>query len=382
VVSLKRIREKVVYMPKQVPDDLELLKLMLDDTNQAADIYKPTNYWSVYEKRFLPELQKLGLHNFRRRKNSVLNSFGATDLFSPYGIDLLRNGLLLNQVAKKFPFWKALLLKINSLLNKALPFRLPYDMNLEELRMTAYHVSCLLGEICKSRPLAKLNISLAGNPEDVFVVNGKPYTVSILKYYLQYAYCCKFINFDKISVLVELGSGMGKQVEIIKKLHPQITFLLFDIPPQLYVCEQYLKYVFPNEVVSYRETRPMDSSAFISYLKKGKIYILGNWKFPILANLDIDLFWNATSFQEMEPEVVANYLAYINKSAKAVFIKAIMEGKELTQEKGKHGVIRQTTIEDYKKGLSNFKLIDLSNQLFPFYDSRVEPNSFWKLNIN
>lgn len=66
---------------KQVKDDPELLKLLLDDSISTSELYTPTNYWSFNEKNFLPELQSLGLKDFRRRKNSVLMHFGATDLF-------------------------------------------------------------------------------------------------------------------------------------------------------------------------------------------------------------------------------------------------------------------------------------------------------------
>ena len=63
----------------QVAVDSDLLKTMMKDTSASSDLYKPTNYWSTYEAQFLPELNKYGLHDFRRRKNSVLSSFGATD---------------------------------------------------------------------------------------------------------------------------------------------------------------------------------------------------------------------------------------------------------------------------------------------------------------
>ena len=59
-------------------DNPELLNIMLQDAQQAPDIYKPTNYWSVYGQRFLPELQKLGLKDFRRRRGSILSTFGKT----------------------------------------------------------------------------------------------------------------------------------------------------------------------------------------------------------------------------------------------------------------------------------------------------------------
>ena len=76
----------------QASDDLPLLELMLKDTADCSDIYKPTNYWTHYEKIFVPELQKLGLHDFRRRKNSTLSSFGGTDLSLSSGqIDMLKS---------------------------------------------------------------------------------------------------------------------------------------------------------------------------------------------------------------------------------------------------------------------------------------------------
>jgi hypothetical protein len=69
----------------QVIDDPELLQLMLLDAADAPDAYKPTNFWSVLDKRLLPELQRSGLKDFRRRKNSILSTFGATDLAPPQG---------------------------------------------------------------------------------------------------------------------------------------------------------------------------------------------------------------------------------------------------------------------------------------------------------
>ena len=63
----------------QVSDDPALLDLMLADTRRAPALYKPTNYWAILERSLLKELRKIGLHDFRRRQNSVLCRFGATD---------------------------------------------------------------------------------------------------------------------------------------------------------------------------------------------------------------------------------------------------------------------------------------------------------------
>ena len=98
----------------------------------------------------------------------------------------------------------------------------------------------------------------------------------------------------------------------------------------------------------------------IPEVEKGKIFIFGNWKFPILEQLEIDLFWNSASFQEMEPDVVSNYLKYVNTQAKAVYLLETMKGKKIAKKKGDPGVIKKTTFQDYKNGLANFQLIDIS----------------------
>src|SRR5205814_9938135 len=69
---------------EQVSDDAALLTEMMDDLRANDALFQPTNYWTYYQSRFLPELRKYGLENFRRRKNSVLNAFAAGDrLYRP-----------------------------------------------------------------------------------------------------------------------------------------------------------------------------------------------------------------------------------------------------------------------------------------------------------
>lgn len=365
--------------PGQILDDPQLLNFMLEDIKKAPDIYKPTNYWAVYQKAILDELSQRGLHDFRKRKSYFLDSFGACDLFPPAQINLLKNKIFYNRITHKIPFYKSILEGISEFLTKIFPISLPYEMNVEDLKRLIWDNSNLYAQRIGAKPLNELDISLIGNPQDHIEVDQKIYTWLMLSYYMQYVYCHQFVDFNDINVIVELGGGAGKQIEVIKKLHPHITFLLFDIPPQLYVSEQYLKSVFPNQVVSYRETRTIKNIS-ITPSMEGKICIFGNWQFPLLENLPFDLFWNASSFQEMEPEVVENYLKYVNKQAKMVFLRQVMAGKNRASKAGKSGVLKPTTLNDYQSGLKNFEMVDLSNLLHPIW--KVSRNnykdSFWK----
>jgi putative sugar O-methyltransferase len=253
---------------------------------------------------------------------------------------------------------------------------LPYGITADDIKRLAYESACWVGEKSGAKPLSTLSASLVGNPEDILAINDNFYTWNFFSYYLQYAYCSNFIDFDSIEVLVELGPGGGKQAEVIKKLHPHICILLFDIPPQLYVCEQYLKAVFPDCVVPYKQTREMIS---IPEIHRGKIFIFGNWKFPIVEGISIDLFWNSSSLQEMEPDVVANYLEYVNAHAQAAYLREVMAGQEVAKRKGMRGVLRQTRLEHYESALRNFAMVDLSPfSANSFRIPQRDSNSFWK----
>ena len=122
--------------------------------------------------------------------------------------------------------------------------------------------------------------------------------------------------------------------------------------------------------------------------RKGKIFIMGNWQIPIIHTEQVDLFWNAASFQEMEPDVVLNYLAYVNRQAQAVFLQELMEGTHVASNQGMSarramspGVLETTKLEHYKEGLADFTLMDVTPSLLPTGTQQGNySNSFWKRN--
>jgi putative sugar O-methyltransferase len=361
-----------------VSDDRPLLDLMMADTGDAPEIYRPTNYWANYESRLLPFLHSHGLRDFRRQHRRgagaiILNSFGAVDLAEPVGAmrRLDRSRLLNNRVTRRFPRVIETIHQAGDAVERWLS-----DDDLESFRRLCYEFARRQGELsAHAVPLEELSVSRVGNPEDVFEVDGRTYTRHLLYYYIRYAYVARFIDLQSTRTIVELGSGAGKQAEVIHKLHPDVTLLLFDIPPQLYVCHQYLSAVFPGDVVDYRATRVLPA---IDALQPGRIYILGNWKFDLIADLPVDLFWNAASLQEMEPDVVAHYLRIVNGVAQSAYLMEMMAGKEIAPRPGRHGVLRPTTLEHYRQGLAALELRDTSDVLLPTADRmRGYSDSFW-----
>jgi len=298
----------------QVADDPALLKQMLDDQDKCDNLYKPTNYWAHYEKQFLPELRRYGLRDFRRRRASVLNSFGATDLklnaqieFQPRIRGRSKVTKYLNTVFSELPFVSLTGSPIN------------FD------DVTLYFYSRVKAKF----DALKLNLDMCptsrfGNPEDLLEVNEGLWSREHLQYCSMFADATRYISFYERSTICELGPGMGRNIEVMAHLLPGATFLVFDIAPQLYVSNSYLQAVFGSRVIPYRDAVSLKPGPDQI---KGQIIIMPSWKVPEWASCKIDVFWNSASFQEMEPEVVRNYLGLVSQMGpESIYINALPGG--------------------------------------------------------
>ncbi|MCB1111222.1 MAG: putative sugar O-methyltransferase [Chlamydiales bacterium] len=349
----------------EVVDDPLLLELMLRDMDKAPSLYQPTQYWRYYLDHIVNYLRHDGLRHFRRESQGILSTFGATDLHpvrgcSPYA-KIEEDDAALGAVIDFFKIVAEF---------SSLPL-LPYGLSMDDLNETAYRISELEGKVSGAKSLKDVEASLAGDPEFYFTIDGRKYTPAFLYYYWRYCYCCRHCNFDQVDAIVELGSGAGKQVEVIKKLHPHLTIYLLDIAPQLYICSQYLKAIFPGDVVDYREHADV----------KGKIHIRGSWQIEQIAPKGNVLFWSAASFGEMEPPVVENYLAVARRWSDDIYLMQCMKGKELATATTR-GVQQQTRFEHYQQSLRDqYNLVDRSPAYAPLKllrDSGGYEDTFWK----
>lgn len=347
----------------QIPDDVPLLEVMLADQTRAGAQYQPTNYWARYFNETIRVLRQDGLRDFRRQPQGYFRSFAACDGSATPALQKLyleRSTL----PARDREATQQFLEFIHQ--NPSLPL-LPYNLKLVDLDETAARVADIEGQLKGARPLLDLAPDLVGNPWHSFPYRGKRYTHLFLLYYMRYAYLCPFLDFSKVDNVVELGSGAGNQIEVLKKLYPHLTIYLADLSPYLYVCHQFLKALFPDDVVDYRQTREKTE---IAAPRPGSIVLTGSWNLGSFRPRGKTLFWNAASFGEMEPDVVGNYMAQVKPWSDAVYLYQCMGGKELGSQ-GKSGVLRQTKFEHYSEFLgSGYRLVDRSSAYSPLrYDA-------------
>ena len=199
---------------------------LLQEYKDAPKEFHATSYWASYEERIIDTLCSINLSQLRSGKYPILATFGFNDVIYTYHSNL--------------PFLKKTILKfIHRYVIKDRSI-LPYMLRISDIQEIAYHHCELMASLTNSIPIKSIEVSTFGNPRDIFEIKGKKYTMSFLSYYIRYCFSNKHIDFRGDEVVVELGSGSGYQVEILKKLYPNITVLCFDLPAQIYLCEQYL----------------------------------------------------------------------------------------------------------------------------------------------
>ena len=318
--------------------DVGQLSNLLEAYKNAPKEFKITDFWKFYEQDILNLIPSIDVTQLRSGRYSKLALFGFDDMIYPYhGYD-------------SRPWKKAILKLIHKYLIKDRPI-LPFQMTVSAIREMAYHHCELMAALNKAKPISTIEMSTFGNPADLFEIGGRKYSIQFLRYYLRYCFAHKYISFSGDEIIVELGSGSGHQVEVLKKLYPDLTILCFDLPAQIFLGETYLSGALGKENVVGTETTLNWKD--LSPLKKGLVYCFGNWQFPLLRDLQFDIFWNAASFGEMEPDIVDNYLNYVKGKAQWIYLLQVRYGKETG---GGPRVRKAISFDDYNRFLAGYTL--------------------------
>ena len=215
----------------------EFLIKLIDENNKSPLEFQATRYWKNYEEKIINEIQKLDTSQLRSGKYPYFGTFGFSESvyhYHPYENFLIK---LIKQIIRKL-----------FITNRAI---LPYSISIKDIREMAYKHCLDYGLIANARPISEIETSNWGNPNDYFKISDNHYTMQFLNFYIRYCFINSNIDLKGNEIIVELGSGSGHQVEILKKLYPNLTILCFDLPGPLYLCEEYLKNVLkPSEIVS------------------------------------------------------------------------------------------------------------------------------------
>lgn len=347
----------------------QLLQTLINSSEQAPQEFRETIYWDKKRKNLLKDVAELDLNELRSGKFPSFAAFGYNEFIKKRS--LFRWGKIIGTKV-----YKTYVKKSKKEARSLNPFA-PYFLEFSDVREMAYKLCEVYGELTNSVSISEIQSSRFGNPQDVFEMEGRVYTMAFLNYYLRYCFVNQNMGFKGDEVIVELGSGSGHQIEVLKKANPDLTILCFDLPVPLFLCNQYLTNVLSRDsVVPLEETSKWND---LSGIQKGKVHFFGNWQFPLLKNFKFDLFWNAASFGEMEPDVVKNYLSYILDSCNYIYLLQIRERKSLLKAKRAE---KNLGFGEYASWLQNYDLVKIQDA-YRAYKRMTETGGYfealWKL---
>lgn len=328
----------------EVLDVPQLLDTMMSHLHSAPTLYRPTNYWQVYEGPMVSFIRKTGVSGFRSDAARIFAKLGVTYLPETF---TLRDSAGANRLSRR------MIARLSGVERNFIARNAVYARTFKAWQNTIFkwiHDRDTIGS------LTKVADSGLGQPTDLFkpdLIPGAPqYTTSFLRYYEDFRWMQERTGPDKRLVMFELGAGYGGMAELVTKVFPDTTYVICDIPPALYVAEQYLKAVFPGKIHGYKA----DSPVIVN--DDGMIHLMQPYQLPdAVWNVRPHIFFTCNSLQEMEPTVVENYLSIVQDLGPAwVHLIQKPEGSVTASQTGEYGVIKKVTRSHYIGALHKYDL--------------------------
>jgi putative sugar O-methyltransferase len=294
-------------------------KRSLDEIDGADQLYRPTNFWQPGLRQLLSDMDELGLERFKSWPT-------ATYWFYPtYGANVrpetaaaaLERALEVQQDASK-PW-----------LREALTGAAEARRDLEIARIMWDHKRWPFKVMARGE-------ARIGEPPQHFHLAGdrRGWTKPYLNYLLCLAALSRHVDRPPRSVL-EIGGGFGVLGEILMRRSSDVRYVDLDIPPLMTVASYYLRELFGDRIDVYDD-------GWSGRVGPDRSAVLPSWRIDDVDG-PFDLFVNCFSFQEMEPHVVANYVAKVaEKDVSYVVSLNSRKGKRKASEGG-IGVVEQVT---------------------------------------
>jgi putative sugar O-methyltransferase len=265
-----------------------LTERTLAEVKTCAPIYRPTNFWDFGLDKILRDMDTLGLARFKSWPTSM-------EWFYPRYGDGFHNasiGLAWEAAVQANP--KARKNWFASALNGAFEARRDFDVAALAWNQERWPTSVDdFGESSIGTPPQAYGLSQTPG-----VKFGRPY----LNYLIVLAALSNHVDTPPKSFL-EIGGGFGVLGEIVMTRDPEARYVDVDIPPLVTVSSYYLSELFGRDRFQVYD----DSIAATGPIELKQSAVIPSWRLEDVE-AEFDVFVNSFSFQEMEPEVVDNYI--------------------------------------------------------------------------
>lgn len=289
----------------------KVLDSMFKELEKSSSLYQPSKFWSSLNKLHIKYLSNGGLRDFKRSINTKYFDWGTLGILV-HQLSPLLNEMLDGNFA---PIFRSEFQNYNFNLNKR-----ARQFNFITAFIYKVYIAGLFEYILKYdkfQILDKINEPLVGNP---FVISYKNKLISQDLCNSVYDFTSIFnnIRLPKKPKIAELGAGYGRVGYVLLKMIPDSTYCVIDIPPALFIAQNYLSKVFNKEEIF--EFRPFKSFKEVkNEFEASRIRFLMPHQMELLPKKYFDLIINISSLHEMTREQIKNYIKQIDRLCKGYF---------------------------------------------------------------
>lgn len=285
---------------------LDKINKMFESLEAGPDIYLPSKFWRQLNEQNIAQLEKDGMGNIKRTlaQNYFTWVVGCRSPLFRHMASLMT-----------FSDWTAILRNLPLFSRESgLGFRRFY-----ELQIFTRMVWIVAKRQDKLGVLVTLQEPAFGNPFNIQFNDrliSQDLANSLLEMYSVFDFSPP--PLDSKFTVCELGAGYGRNAYVFLSIFKNCKYIVVDIPPALYVSQEYISEVFPNKKImrfsnftSLEEVSDEFNSADIVFLLPHQA--------DFLAKKSVDYFINISSFHEMTKPQVSKYFELIERITRGYF---------------------------------------------------------------
>lgn len=164
--------------------------------------------------------------------------------------------------------------------------------------------------------LERENDPAIGGTGDQEVIAGRALSLDFLQsieeaYRIRAAWRDSGGNGDP-KVITELGAGYGRLAYVCRRMMPDLTYVILDLPEALVCAQSWLSRVLSDEVVPFDLTRSATDIG-ADQLQRGKVHLFLPHKIESIRPGTVDAFVNIYSFAEMPVPSIQNYFRHLDR---------------------------------------------------------------------
>tara|TARA_B100000963_G_C22622233_1_gene670552 strand:+ start:1004 stop:2050 length:1047 start_codon:yes stop_codon:yes gene_type:complete len=314
-----------------------------EEQEMCPEVYQPSLFWRDALIKIEESLKLNGLDGFRGNKTNL-------KFFVPtYGYPSKK--LSAASISETF-------MKIGKPLNHKQMRFIENKFNGYDHALSDYRAFKIANDGRDYFGLLNFSESKIGNPIEHFRFENRWFSRSSLNYLLGLSLLCSIAPDFKPKKILEIGGGFGTLAEIIAKSNLEGSkYLGLDLPVMTSIAKNYFSNCFNGQKSKSITTQILKETFTFDDLLQYSF--LPNWKIEALEG-SIDLFVNFISFQEMEPDIVSNYIFHVQRlKPQWVLLRNLREGKQLALGK-KVGVYNKLLTKDYLEYFYDYELVKSS----------------------